>query len=46
MRKAYIQAAMEQAQYEIIKDENPCYGEVPACPVPSINGITPQFYHD
>jgi predicted RNase H-like HicB family nuclease len=25
----YIQAAMEQAQYEIIEDEEPFYGEVP-----------------
>lgn len=26
----YIQAALEQAHYEIIEDEEPFYGEVPA----------------
>ena len=31
MLKAHIQAAMEQAHYEIIKDENPYYGEIEAC---------------
>jgi predicted RNase H-like HicB family nuclease len=28
----YIQKAMEQAHYEIIDDDEPYYGEIPACP--------------
>jgi predicted RNase H-like HicB family nuclease len=28
----YIQTALKQAHYEIIKDEEPYYGEVPALP--------------
>ncbi len=28
----YIQAALEQAHYELIKDEEPFYGEVAALP--------------
>lgn len=27
----YIQAALEKARYEIINDEEPYYGEIPAC---------------
>ena len=27
----YIQKAMEKAHYEIIDDEEPYYGEIPAC---------------
>ena len=27
----YIQAAMEEARYEIIKDAEPYYGEIPPC---------------
>lgn len=29
MLTAYIQAAMERARYELIEDEEPCYGEIP-----------------
>lgn len=29
MLSQYIQAAMEQAHYEIIQDEEPYYGEIP-----------------
>ncbi|MFA6109940.1 MAG: type II toxin-antitoxin system HicB family antitoxin [Candidatus Latescibacterota bacterium] len=29
MLTAYIQAAMEQARYELIEDEEPYYGQVP-----------------
>jgi predicted RNase H-like HicB family nuclease len=28
----YIQKALEQAHYEIIDDDEPYYGEIPACP--------------
>jgi predicted RNase H-like HicB family nuclease len=28
----YIQKAMEKAHYEIIDDDEPYYGEIPACP--------------
>ncbi len=31
MLKAYIQAAMNRAHYEIIEDESPIYGEIPVC---------------
>lgn len=27
----YIQAAMEEARYEIIEDAEPYYGEIPSC---------------
>jgi predicted RNase H-like HicB family nuclease len=32
MLTQYIQAALDRARYEIIKDEEPFYGEVPELP--------------
>jgi len=32
MLKAYIQAAMEHAEYKLVEDEEPYCGEIPACP--------------
>lgn len=29
MLSDYIKAALERAHYELIEDEEPCYGEVP-----------------
>ena len=32
MLTQYIDAAMERATYEILKDDNSYYGEIPDCP--------------
>jgi hypothetical protein len=32
MLTAYIRAAMRQARYEMIEDEEPFYGHIPECP--------------
>ena len=32
MLTAYIRAAMHQARYEMIEDEQPFYGHIPECP--------------
>ena len=36
----YIQKAMEKAHYEIIDDDEPYYGEIPACPGVWATGTT------
>lgn len=36
----YIQAALEQAHYELIEDDEPFYGEVPGLPGVWASGLT------
>ena len=46
MLSEYIKAALHQAQYEMIEDEEPFYGEIPALPGVWATGQTLESCRD
>jgi hypothetical protein len=45
MLNEYIQEALNRAKYEIIKDDEPYYGEIPDLPGVWATGPTLEAYH-